>query len=403
VRADTQALATGDYHTYSAWRSVLPRYWYPVIESAPGGSLRLGATTSGEDVLGRHLYTVYAAVPTTGRQPIGGLFYRYAGLRRPLLDFTAAQDWASQGTITDAVGNPVGDLLKRTQDVSVAATFVRPRVRTFASVSAGVALERRRWATDPGTLLALIDTSFAREYAYPRAFVGAQWANTQRPALSISPEDGVSLALTARERLRSDAPGRTASMSVVGTTSGYKSLDLPGFAHHVLALRLSGGWSDRRTATALEVGGTSGSIVEIIPGYVVGEGRRTFSVRGFESGAIFGTSAAAGSLEYRAPLALGGRGLGLLPLFFDRASVSAFADAGTATCASDPLYVTICSASPRIGRTIASVGAELGISAAVLSWDGPEAIRVGVAAPVAGRELTGAQPVSAYVAFGLSF
>lgn len=401
--ADTQPLAPGDYRRYSAWRSALPRYWYPVVEPASVRGTRLGATTSGSDALHRHLYSGYAAVSTSREGAVGALFYRYAGLRRPLLDVSVAQDWTSEGRVFDANGAIAGTLLKRTQDVSLAATFVRPRVRTYASLSAGLGLERRRFATDPVPLLSQLDTSFAREFRYPRAFVGAAWGNAQRPALSISPEDGISVAFTARERLRTDAASRTASLSVVGTSTGYKSLDLPGFAHHVLALRLAGGLADRKAATALEVGGTSGTTVDIVPGYTVGEGRRTFGVRGFPSGAVYGTRAATGSLEYRAPLALGGRGFGLLPFFFDRSSLTAFADAGVATCAANPLYASICSPAPLIGRTIASAGAELGISAAILEWDSPQAIRVGVAVPVMGRALTGTRPASVYVAFGLSY
>lgn len=403
ARADSEPQLAGAYERYSPWRSLAPHYWLPVIEPAASAGTRLGAFTSGEDVLGRHQYAAYAALATSGEGTVGGVFYRYAGLRHPLIDVTATQDWISEGGIYDQLGFRGGTLLKRTQDLSLAATVARPRVRSYASVTAGVGVERRAFATDPVTVLATIDPAFARQYTFPRAFVGAAWGNAQRPALSISPEDGLSLAFTARERLRTDAASSTASLSVVGTTTGYRSLDLPGFAHHVLAMRLAGGWTDRRTGTALEVGGTSSAVEEIIPGYTVGEGRRTFSVRGFQSGAITGTSAATASLEYRAPLMLGGRGFGILPFFFDRASVSAFTDAGTATCAANPLYASICSPAPIIGRTIASVGGELGLSLAILSWDGPEMIRAGFAVPVAGRALTGAKRVSGYVAFGLSY
>lgn len=403
ARADTQSLATGDYHDYSAWRSALPTFWYPVIEGAPTGDTRFGAATTGVDVLGRHLYAVYAAVPTSGRQPVAALFYRYAGLRRPWIDVSAFQNWESEAGIFDLFGNQVGTLLKRTQDLSVAATFLRPRVRTSATLALGLGIERRRFATDPSTILAVLDTTFQNQYDFPRAFIGATWANVQRPALSISPEDGVALAFTARERYRSNAPSATASLGVVGTASGYKSLDLPGFAHHVLAARAAAGWSDRRSATAFEVGGTSGSVLGVLPGYEVGEGSRTFSVRGFENGAVYGTNALSGSLEYRAPLSIAGRGLGQLPLFFDRSSLTTFADAGVATCAEHPLYPSICSPSPMIGRMIASVGAEVGLSLGILTWDAPELLRVGLAVPVAGRELVGAKASSVYVAFGLSY
>src|SRR5207302_1578144 len=102
VVPDTQPLASGDYHDYSAWQSVLPRYWFPLIEAAPVRGTRLGVLTSGADVLRRHQYDAWAAVPTTGRFAVGGLFYRYAGWRRPLLDLSFYQDWTSQGRIVDA-------------------------------------------------------------------------------------------------------------------------------------------------------------------------------------------------------------------------------------------------------------------------------------------------------------
>ena len=42
------------------------------------------------------------------------------------------------------------------------------------------------------------------------------WSNTQRPSLSISPEDGVSLGVTARGRTRADSLSARASGSVIG-------------------------------------------------------------------------------------------------------------------------------------------------------------------------------------------
>jgi hypothetical protein len=342
-------------------------------------------------------------MPTSGRFAIGGIGYRYAGFRRPYVDVGVFQDWTSQGTLRTQAGVAVGTLLKRTQDASLALTWVRPHVRTYASFSAGVGAERRSFATDPEPLLVQLDTTFGRSYDFPRAFIGATWSNLQRPELSISPEDGVAIGATLRERVRADRPGTTASTSLVASASGYKSLDLPGFAHHVLALRLAGGIADRRAGTAFEVGGTSGSTVEVIPGYTVGEGRRTFGVRGFPGASLYGTSAATASLEYRAPLALAGRGFGLLPFFLDRSSLSVFGDGGVAGCASSTLYVGVCAPPAYLDRAIVSVGGELGIAAALLDWDFPQNVRLGVAVPVAGRELTGAKSASVYLAFGLSF
>ena len=401
--ADTEALAAGAYTPYNAWRSVLPRYWYPLIESGADDDLRLGFTTTGSDVVNRWIYSAYAALPTSGRFAIGGFALRYAGLRRPYVDAALSQDWTSLGVVSDPQGDALGRVLKRTRDASLALTFVQPHVRTYSALSAGLGSEWRSFASAPESLLGLLDSTFHRGYAFPRLFAGAVWTNTQSPPLAISPEDGVALGITLRERFRTDAPSATRSTSVVGTAAGYKSLDFRGFAHHVLALRVAGGMADSRAATALEVGGTSGTTVEVIPGYTVGEGRRTFGVRGFPTASVYGTSAAGASLEYRAPLTMNSRGIGLLPFFFDHSALTVFTDAGVATCVAHPLYPGICSPPPTIGRTIASAGVELSLIAAVLDWDAPQQFRIGLAFPYAGREVTEAKAVSAYLAFGLSY
>ena len=81
------------------------------------------------------------------------------------------------GTLTS--GTPaqvVGTLLKRTRDASLAATFVRPRVRTSASVSIGTGVERRDFDTEPAQYVAQLDTIYRRAYTFPRVFVGATFA-----------------------------------------------------------------------------------------------------------------------------------------------------------------------------------------------------------------------------------
>lgn len=328
IATDTEALAPGEFTPYRAWRTALPHYWYPLIEPGVANDTRVGFTTSGADVVDRWLYSAYGALATSGRFAVAGLSLRYAGLRHPYVDVALSQDWTTLGVATDANDAVLGEVFKRARDASVALTFVRPRVRTYTSFTAGAGSEWRGFATTPAPLLALLDTSFHRGYTFPRLFAGAVWANTQRPPLSISPEDGVSLGATWRERFRTDAPSATASASVVGTAQGYKSLDLPGFAHHVIALRVAGGVADSRAASAFEVGGTSGTVLEVVPGYTIGEGRRTFGVRGFPAASVYGTSALAASLEYRAPLTMNTRGLGMLPFFFDHSSLTLFGDAG---------------------------------------------------------------------------
>lgn len=403
---------------YSPWRSLLPRYWIPFTEAAlDSNSARIGALTSGEDVVGRHSYQALLFVPTDNSGITGSLYYRDGRLGQPVIELVASQDWSNYVRILDATqqNRSIGMLRRRIRDASLAFTMRRPRARTSSYFSVGGGVEARDYAADSAPLLARIDSVFRGAYYYPRVVVSAGWGNSQYPALAISPEDGISLATTTRVRWRS-GDTTVATISVVGAASAYKSLDLPGFAHHVIALHIAGGAQDNRGTGYYEVGGVNGGTLDVLPGYTLGEGRRTFGVRGFPTASLLGIRAFAGSVEYRAPLTLPGRGLGTLPLFLDRTSITLFGDAGTAWCPG--IYVSrqtpnfaLCTQSHFDNKlvflepyAIGSVGGELNVSAAVLSWDQPFRFRLGVAAAVLGTDVVPLQNVvSSYFTVGVSF
>lgn len=411
---------------YSPWRSLLPRYWIPFSEPAlEENSARLGAYTSGEDLVARHAYRALLFVPTDNSGITGSLYYRNARLGQPLVEVVAEQEWENYRAILDAAqqNRQVGMLRRRIRDATLSLTFQRPRARTYSYFSVGGGWEVRDYAADSTPLMARIDSVYGREFRYPRATLSLGWSNTQYPTLAISAEDGVALSSTGRIRWRLQDT-TAATVSVVGAASAFKSLALPGFAHHVAALRATGGYSDSRGTGYLEVGGVSGGTLDVLPGYSLGEGRRTFGVRGFPAATLVGIRAFAGSIEYRAPLTLPGRGLGSLPLFLDRTSVTVFGDAGSAWCPG--VYPTrrapatsLCTQSEYdIGRTtatgylpliylepkvIGSAGAELNVSAAILSWDVPFRYRLGFAVPAVGRALTTDAKASAYFTVGVSF
>jgi hypothetical protein len=165
--------------------------------------------------------------------------------------------------------------------------------------------------------------------------------------------------------------------------SMYKSLDLPGYANHVLAARVAGGWSEGIAPEIFSVGGESGASVEVLPGVRSGT-RRTFGVRGWLPDSREGTRALVTSVEWRFPLTLTTRGTG--PLFFDRLSGAIFADAGAGW-------------DPRPVAWIASAGAELALDIAWL-YDDAYRLRVGAARPVAG---SGRGDGRVYVLLGTSF
>jgi hypothetical protein len=398
--------STAAAHGYSPWRSLLPTYWEPILESSIGEGNLFGAATSGDDVIGIHSYAVQATYGTKFKQAEGFLAYRYSGFGQPFLDLSGEQIW-DHFDVVNTQNRVVGDFAQRSRIYAASMTFVRPRVRTSASLSFGAEVETRDYSTDPDTLLSHLAAGFREPARYPSVVAAAGWTNTRRPPLAISREDGIAVSLTARERWRTGATEEGASNkpshSVVGTSAAYKSLDLPGFAHHVIALRGAAGYTDGRTISTFSAGGLSGSSIEVLAGYDVGDRRRTFGARGFPPSAERGIRAFAGSLEYRAPIAAPSRHIRFIPLLFDRISASAFADAARAYCPKSAVNEeAICRESAAQNPWLSSVGAELNLDAA-LYYDFPARLRLGVAVPTSGRDATGAKSASVYLTFGSSF
>jgi hypothetical protein len=387
---------------YSSWRGLVPRYWLPALEQSDEGRTTYGFLTSSSDVIGRHAYAVQGTLEPKRGEPNLNFSYQYAGLGNPVLGVTGAEQWDHFG-LFDAKKVRVGTLARRKMIGDAAVTFRRPRVRSSSYLTLGVEQEWRDFRTDPSDVLSKIDSTLRKTYTYPALTASAGFSNARQPTLAISPEDGVQLSATVRQRWRSDAAEATRSTSVIAVASAFKSLDLPGFAHHVLAVRGAYGWADSKSASDFTAGGVSGSTLQIAPGVVLGDGRRTFFVRGFPGGAQHGSQAVAGSAEYRLPIALPGVGYKFLPLFLQRVSAAVFTDAASAWCPGT--YATasaVCPAKGTTQQTMASAGAELQLNAA-MQYDVPFLFRFGAATPLAGRSYFGSSKVSAYFTVGLAF
>lgn len=406
-RLPTLAVDSSPATKYSAFRTLVPRYWVPLLQAGTGDkSARIGGYTEGWDILRRHYVYGQVLIPTDNSGVDAAAQYEYKGFGLPIITIDGSQDWTQYATIISKTTPAVtlGTVQRRIRDGELLATFLRRRVRTSFTFTAGAGIERREYQSLPDSMLALVDpTGQFAAASFPRLTLSSTYATYQSAPFSISPEDGVSIGTTVRERLRSgfSATGG-ASMSVVGSLAGYKSLDLPGYAHHVLALRASAGWADTRTGSYYEVGGTSGGLFQLLPDYTVGEGRQTFPVRGFQPATLTGIRALSGSAEYRAPLSLAHRSVGLLPAFLNRSSITVFGDYGVAWCPSTAANRQVCtSSSQELHTDIASVGAELNINAGILSWDSPYRFRAGVAKPIQNGVL--AKRLSVYLTSGLSF
>lgn len=386
----------GPVRRYSPWRQLVPRYWMPVFIFANPEPDQFGFTTSGSDIVGRHSYWMGATTAAGfDAYDVEGV-YRYAGLGLPVLELYALRTVEAPDTSLFGAAAP---FFRRETSGSLAATFLRRRVRTMASAQLGLEAEHFEFRTDPDSVL--LGRGGFRSADRRTVFVRGGWSNARTPPLAISPENGIAASAIVRQRWLVNR-GRSDSRSVAAVLRGYRALDLGGFAHHVLAARLAGGLADARTTSAFEVGGVLGAPLSVLPGYSLGEGGAEFGVRGFPREAQLGTRALAGSLEYRLPLFVAGRGIRFLPLFFDRTSLTLFGDAGSAWCEGADEGPFFCTERSATRRWLAAVGGELNLDAALLQYDRPYRLRGGVAVPVAGRAYT-SRTVSAYLTLGLSF
>jgi len=388
-------------HPYSAWQSLLPKYWDPLVTIASGSGNVFGAATSGIDIIGRHSYYAQAGFNTKYHEAEAFAAYQYTGFGQPYVNVSAEQAF-DHFSLFNTAGKVVGGLGRRARIYDLSGSLVRPRARTYASLSLGGELEVRDYSADPDTLLAKLPALYSNTLDYPSVFASASWSNVQRPSLSISREDGVSISTTARRRWRT-GDGSSASNSIAGVVAAYKSLDLPGFAHHALAFRAAGAVADKNAISTFSAGGISGGSLDIVSGISVGAERRTFGIRGFPPSAEQGIRAVAATAEYRAPISAPSTRVPFIPVFFDRISVAAFGEGGRAWCPANAAQsIGVRNGSSRSQPWLASVGAEADFDTAI-QYDVPTRFRAGFAVPVVNKGAANARSVTLYLAIGAAF
>lgn len=378
---NNDSVFAGASSSYHAFRQLVPRYWQPVIGQARDGGSNFGASTSSEDILGRHAYSAQALVNPRNGEVNGGVAYRYAGLGQPVIDVSVSQDWDQTFRVADSTGKTLGLIARRLQYASMSLGFSQPHIRWSTNQAIGVQYERRNFTSETDSLLGAPNSALRTGTRYPSLFVSGGFNNLARGARGFSAEQGIAANINVSVRKR-EGIANSESWRTVGVLRAFQPLPLPGFARHVIAARVSGGITDAKAASEFSVGGVSGTQTELVPGVSFGDPARTFPLRGFSPGTQRGLRALAGSVEYRAPIGVLARGVGLLPVFFDRFSLSTFADAARAWCpANSAQRVTaLCEAPGTRDGWLASAGAELNIDLA-LQYDVPYRFRVGFAQP----------------------
>jgi hypothetical protein len=372
----------GEARPYSPWATLLPRTWLPILidEGEPG--FFVGATTFGRDLVGRHAYSLEAAVSVDGpeRRFTGAASYRWSGLGNPVLGIDASRRWDLAGYVV-LPDTSLAEVHSREDVVALSATLVRPRWRTASSLTLGAEHVDERFILQDAPGVRLSDDRDRLRGLFARA----AFSNTRLYPFSISREDGITLSVGARRRWDANPSGNIdrSYSEATAWAAGYKAIRVFGFANHVLALRASGVLRDGPGAPLVEVGGATGSTLSTGIGSI-GSAELFLPVRGFPEDVRAGTRAWSASAEYRLPIALIGRGARLLPLYLDRLSASLFADAGDAWCtAAEEASNRLCTAGADASTPLVGAGGELGLDLA-LFFGTPFRLRAGVGFPLNG-------------------
>lgn len=396
---------------YDPFQTLGPTYWSPAFRSGEEAGGRevldpgFGLSTSGTDLVGRHSYELIGLFSSGPATFNGGASYAYAGLGNPVLTAAMAQTHDADGPFRAPDDGPDRlFVVERERSVGMGATLIRRRSRSQASLGiSGSHIWEHRTLLDS-------DLTESRDYRLSRPDsrlaeirMAVGFGTARRYPFSISLEDGIGLFIRGRFRrelaladsLR-DVSGEDRSYrDLVGQMSLYKSLSLPGFGRHVLALRGSGGVAGGAGADAyhFEVGGTAGGSGPI-SFLRFGEGL-LFPVRGYSQARRYGRYAWSATAEYRFPLWLIDGGPGLIPLHLDWLSGSLFLDSGNAW-------------GPELGfqgfenprrDPLASAGGELTLRVMPF-WYGNVELRTGVAFPLTDTDGDG---VRFYVRVGPAF
>ena len=273
--------------------------------------------------------------------------YSYYGLGNPVLGLSAGQghDASSRTILVPLSETEVREyfLLERERWTTLSASFRRNRYRSATGFLLSGSLVREHLSLqdlqgNPGPSERILEHFRKSTFTQLRATLSASTA--QRRAFSVSREDGVSGWASVRMRrmegldadLRGELVHDRGFSELTGEVLAYKGIRAWGFANHVLAIRFSAGKSSGPGANQyhFDVGGAEG-MPEALTGFgLFGGSARLFPLRGYLGNERSGQVAWTASAEYRFPVKLIDRGLGPLPLFFDRLHGSVFFDAGNA-------------------------------------------------------------------------
>jgi hypothetical protein len=289
---------------YRPWRTLLPQFWMPIVES-DAGEFSGGAATAGTDALGRHTYGAAAAWTASRVRPDWSVAYAY--------DRWWPTFFASVSDDTDPWRG--GDI--RTRELNAGALFTVARVRWSQNILAAMNASEDSFSCQSCT------DSIQQGVRRGAIRLGWMFDDAKSYGYSISRESGATVRFTwenAPKALGSDAGTRAMTID----TRAYAHV---GPRHAAIAIRAAGAaaWGDTETRRIFSAAGSDAASASF------DFGRRAVGLlRGFQSDTVAASRVAIANVDFRFPLRYIQRGSGTAPLFLRTMHSAVFVDAGNA-------------------------------------------------------------------------
>lgn len=295
---------------YRGLKNLTPTWWFPYwfVDKLRSD---VGITTSGNDPLFRHNYSISAAYDSTNNWGTGALFYTYDRWQ-PIFKLYAART-------AEAYTYHNGELNRFRFDDHLQAELEYPFLKYL-----------RQWAIHGGLVI--------QETRDAKLGAGAvPWLDT------IDHVAGVALSYNSTRRYpQGISPAYGRQINLVNEHSGWGNGNYDGSVRrldwqeliglggrNVLGLRVNAGWGEDESRNFKLGGIYPGSLA--LPGTPYQQplfNRRSFPLRGYSDGVSYGRRMAVGSVEWRFPITLVERGLMAPPIGVHQVSGKVFYDIG---------------------------------------------------------------------------
>lgn len=348
ARTDWPEITQTSTEDYSPWWSMRPRWWLPELYFSDQEAV-VGVSTSGTDVLNRHLYAASIMYDAENGWPVGSFDYVYDRWW-PVFKFHASR--YNDTTLDDDL-----NVLRVQREDTFQAEFVLPWLSLDRSLNTHIGAQRVR-ESDGWVDTGLVERPDVEDRL---AGVALVYNSSRWFARSISRSQGRQVYLIAESSEMIDGGDYDGGIYTVDWREYWRL-----WGEHVLTLRIAGA-NSTGDPRLLELGDAFSAygLPPVLASTVTNSpfGRRSYALRGYPDGLpwLEGRQFRLGTVEYRFPISRIERGITIPPIGLRQIHGALFVDYGASWNTDDPeteFYFTSLGERLRRDKYYAGVGIE---------------------------------------------